>query len=122
MPVPPYGCRGKAVRSGCPGGAGLSRFAPDLTGPIQGLYRGRDAHGERLKAILFSAPPQMKDAAQPSRVLTLDLCSAHVPMNWALSKSARDLVDRLLTKDAPKGGACEDANTKSYEALKAVLE
>ncbi|MGO7968734.1 hypothetical protein [Rhizobium ruizarguesonis] len=136
IPSLPFGCRGQATRSGCPGTVGFSRVATDLFGPIQGLYRSRSAHGERLKALLYSAPPQAlqpekNEAAQPAtdvtdqvkksdfdkRVFTLDLCSAQVPMNWALSETARDLVDGLLPGPIGSDRQCEHTNEGDFRLL-----
>ncbi|TBD09820.1 hypothetical protein [Rhizobium ruizarguesonis] len=121
-PSLPIGCRGKAVKSGCPGQKGASSIAPDLVGPLVGLYRSRSAHGERLKALLYRAPPRRAGSNVPSAVLSVDLCEYAVPMNWALSENARRMVDGLLlTRDPNEKRECEKANNAAFSDLLAAL-
>ncbi|MGO7274682.1 hypothetical protein ACCT18_05190 [Rhizobium ruizarguesonis] len=117
----PVACRGRTVKSGCPGDAGLSSVAPDLFGPVQGLFRSRGAHGERLKTLLYLDPPTRSE--QASIVLTLDLCSLAVPMNWSLSQNAKRIVDELLDKRIPRDPeSCEGRNDKDFDTIVTLLK
>ncbi|MCY1228782.1 hypothetical protein D9M72_411160 [compost metagenome] len=117
----PVACRGQSVKAGCPGDAGLATIAPDLFGPLQGLFRSRGAHGEKLKSLLYLDPPT-HGGRQPQS-FTLDLCSLAVPMNWALSPNAKNIVDDLLDKRVNrKEGGCAQRNDRDYDALVALLK
>lgn len=116
----PVACRGQTVKSGCPGGPGLATVVPDLFGPLQGLFRSRGAHGEKLKTLLYLDPPTRANI-EPL-VLTMDLCSLDVPMNWALSPNAKRIVDELLDNRTHKAsGSCEERNDMDFDRLTALL-
>lgn len=120
-PSTPIACRDQSPKSGCPGkDGGLSTIAPDLFGPIQGLYRSRAAHGERLKTLLYRFAPTQAGGV-PTKVLTVDLCSMAVPMNWALSANARHVVDDLLTEKQDSAGECERQNISDFNQLISIL-
>lgn len=119
----PEACRGDFVGADCPDknvhGAWV---APDLFGPLQGLYEGRSAHGERLKALLYRFPPARTAAGTQTSVLPIDLCIDDVPMNWALSGTAKRNVDALLThRELPPKDNCEKTDNQSIgEILRAL--
>ncbi|MGO8653123.1 hypothetical protein ACC839_33040 [Rhizobium ruizarguesonis] len=116
----PVACRGQSVKSGCPGNPGLATVVPDLFGPLQGLFRSRGAHGEKLKTLLYLDPPTQANI-EPI-VLTLDLCSLDVPMNWSLSPNAKRIVDELLDiRVNRKVGTCEERNDADFDHLIALL-
>jgi|UPI00056A2110 hypothetical protein len=120
----PIACRGQAVKSGCPGNdGGLTTVAPDLFGPVQGLYRSRSAHGERLKTLLYRYAPSQAEQKSETKVYTIDLCSMEVPMNWALSQNARRVVDDLLSaRPVSEKRGCEQQNNKDFGELVKLLQ
>ncbi|MBW9118418.1 hypothetical protein JNB88_33005, partial [Rhizobium cauense] len=116
----PIACRGHTVKTGCPGEPGAATIVPDLFGPLQGLFRSRGAHGEKLKTLLYLDPPTR--TGQRPIVLTIDLCSLDVPMNWALSPNAKRIVNELLDGQQPrKEGSCEAQNDTDFDTLVALL-
>jgi hypothetical protein len=120
----PIACRGQAVKSGCPGNeGGLTTIAPDLFGPVQGLYRSRSAHGERLKTLLYKYAPSQADQKNQTKVYTVDLCSMEVPMNWALSPNALRVVDELLSvRLETETRSCERQNNNDFGELVELLQ
>jgi hypothetical protein len=117
----PVACRGQIVKAGCPNPAGLATVIPDLLGPVQGLFRARGAHGEKLKTLLYLDPPRRADS-EPI-ILTIDLCSLDVPMNWSLSENAKRIVNQLLDERASRvPGSCEEKNDRDFDALVSLFE
>ncbi|MBB4189290.1 FtsH-binding integral membrane protein [Sinorhizobium terangae] len=116
-PSKPIACRDTTTKDGCPGSTSFANFAPDMLGPIQGLYSSRNAHGERLETLLIRQAPTAPGQTAPTDIYTLDLCSLAVPMNWSLSANARDIVDKLLETTDVAPMTCEAQNLEDLDCL-----
>ncbi|MGR9270757.1 hypothetical protein ACU8OQ_25745 (plasmid) [Rhizobium leguminosarum] len=114
----PVACRGPSKKEHCPGVPSLAGFAPDMLGPIEGLYASRNAHGERLKTLLILHPPSRQEQERATDVFTVDLCSLEVPMNWALSMNARKIVRDLLEPHDVSGLPCDRQNFQDLDCIK----
>ena len=84
-------------------------FAPDLFGPLRGLYAVRSAHGALLSRYLDGNPPHPPDYVAagpaagpnpcsqspdplPSNVVLICLCKPGAPMDWILSRWSQQFM------------------------------
>jgi hypothetical protein len=63
-----------------------ARLAPDLFGPLRGLFSAGGAHGALLTRFLEEDPPHPNGVAP--QVFVIALCQRGAPMDWVLSKAS----------------------------------